>query len=179
MKTVGFSLLFEIEPYFRAQYSENMFLLLSEEKLDTVLRDVELLQSCKDLPDMNLYINAIAKKILVFLCIEIAKQSGKEKLNPKSKKKLLSIADSLNFIHQNYEEKLTIDTLAEKQNMSRATYIRCFTKICGCSPHQYLMQYRLKKASEELAGSERSITDVAQSCGFYDASHLRKHLHKK
>lgn len=38
LKTVGFSLLFETEPYLRAQYHENMFLILSETELNTVLR---------------------------------------------------------------------------------------------------------------------------------------------
>jgi len=69
--------------------------------------------------------------------------------------------------------------LAERQNMSRATYIRWFNKTCGCSPHQYLMQYRIKKASEALAVNESSISEIAQNCGFFDASHLRRALNKK
>ena len=179
LKTVGFSLLFEIEPYFRAQYTENMFLVLSENELSLIVQDIDLLQSCENIPDGNIYINAIAKKILAFLCIGITRQNGIAEIHQKSKKELLSMADSLNFIHQNYDERLTVDMLAQRQNMSRATYIRSFTKICGCSPHQYLLKYRIKKASEELNYSQSSVTEVAQRCGFYDASHLRKHLNKK
>ena len=178
-KTPGFSLLFEIEPYFRARYHENMFLTLSEDELNSVLSDVELLKSCGAFSDSQIYANAIAKKILAFLCICIAKQSGIGAINAKPNKELLCIADSLNFIHQNYEERITIEMLAERQNMSRATYIRWFNKTCGCSPHQYLMQYRIKKAFEALAVNESSISEIAQSCGFFDASHLRRALNKK
>ena len=145
LKTTGFSLLFEIEPYFRARYHENMFLQLSEDDLNFVLSDVELLQACNDFSDAQLYINAIAKKILVFLCICITRQNGIDNISSKSNKELLCIADSLNFIHQNYEERITVEMLAKRQNMSRATYIRWFNKTCGCSPHQYLVQYRIKK----------------------------------
>ena len=110
---------------------------------------------------------------------ESNKQSGIGTINAKPNKELLCIADSLNFIHQNYEERITIEMLAERQNMSRATYIRWFNKTCGCSPHQYLMQYRIKKASEALAVNESSISEIAQNCGFFDASHLRRALNKK
>ena len=179
LKTVGFSLLFEIEPYVRAKYRENMFLILNEEKLGAVLTDLEQLHSCKGLHGESLYVNAIAKKILVFLCMEITRQIGVGEMQPQSKKELFSIADSINFIHLNYEEKITVDQLAKRQNMSRATYIRSFTKICGCSPHRYLMKYRMQKAYEKLADGHSSVTDIAQSCGFYDASHLRKYLKKE
>ena len=178
-KSSGFSLLFEVEPYLRARYRENMFLTLSEGELDTVLSDVELIRTCDGIPDAQLYVNAIAKKLLAFLCMCITKQSGIENVLTKPSGELLCIADSLNYIHLNYEERLTVEALAERQNMSRATYIRWFNKTCGCSPHQYIMQYRLKKAEEELSASQCSVSDVAQRCGFYDASHLRRALTKK
>ena len=178
-KTPGFSLLFEIEPYLRTRYHERMFLTLSEDELSSVLSDVELIKSCEDLSDSSPYINAVAKKILVFLCICITKQSGIGGIYAKPNQELLCIADSLNFIHQNYEERITIEMLAERQSMSRATYIRWFNKTCGCSPHQYIMQYRIKKATEALKADEGSVARVAQSCGFFDASHLRRALNKK
>lgn len=178
-KTTGFSLLFEIEPYLRARYHENMFLTLSEAELDRVLTDVELIKSCEGIPDGQLYVNAIAKKTLAFLCICITKQCGVEDVCPKPNRELLCIADSLNYIHLNYEEKLTVDMLAARQNMSRATYIRWFSKTCGCSPHQYIMQYRIKKATEELNGQQGTASDIAQRCGFYDASHMRRALNRK
>ena len=178
LKTTGFSILFEIEPYFRARYHANMFLTLSEEQLGTVLLDIDLIRSCEGLSDAQLYVNAIAKKILAFLCMSISKQSGLDNLSAKPNKELLCIADTLNFIHQNYEERITVDMLAKRQNMSRATYIRWFNKTCGCSPHQYLMQYRLQKASEAMAATQDSVARIAQRCGFYDSSHLRRSIQK-
>ena len=178
-RTAGFSLLFEIEPYFRARYHENMFLTLTEAELDSVLSDIELIDKYQTVPDRQLYINATAKKILAFLCMRITEQSGMGSVTAKPNRELLQIADSLNYVHQNYEERITVESLAEKQNMSRATYIRWFKKTCGCTPHQYLKQYRIKKAEEELSASRSSVSEIAQRCGFYDASHLRRSLNNK
>ena len=91
-------------------------------------------------------------------------------------KELVSIADCLNYIHQNFDEKITVTQLAQRLHMSRSTFIRQFTKICSCSPHQYIQQYRMKKAQEYLQEKNKSTTNIAQACGFYDASHLRKYL---
>ena len=179
LKTVGFSLLFETEPYLRAQYSENMFLILSESELNVVLADIEAINESKSMIDANIFINAIAKKIIAFLCMLITQRHGMEQIIPKSKKELNSITDCLNYIHQNFDERLTIEFLAEQINMSRSTFIRQFTKICGCSPHQYLMKYRLKKAKEYLNVSNKSNTEIAQLCGFHDAAHMRKCLNAK
>lgn len=178
-RTAGFSLLFEIEPYFRARYHENMFLTLNEEELGSVISDIELIEKCKTVSDRQLYINATAKKLLAFLCMRITEQSGMGAVSVRPNRELLQIADSLNYIHQNYEERITVETLAQKQNMSRATYIRWFKKTCGCTPHQYLMQFRLKKAEEGLSDPKSSVSEIAQQCGFYDASHLRRRLNTK
>ena len=179
LKTVGFSLLFETEPYLRAQYHENMFLILSVEELNVVLNDAEAINTCKNMVDSNIYINAIAKKIIAYLCMLVTQRQGADKIIPQAKKELRSITDSLNYIHQNFEERITIELLAERLNMSRSTFIRQFTKICGCSPYDYIKQYRINKAKEYLKNSSETVTTVAQKCGFYDASHLRKCLNAK
>ncbi len=178
MKTVGFSLLFETEPYLRSQYHENMFLILSQGELNTVLGDIEAINNCKSLADANIYINAIAKKIISYLCMLITKRQGVEQLNPQSNNELRSITECLNFIHQNFDERITVELLAGRFNMSRSTFIRQFIKICGCPPYEYIKQYRIKKVKEYLKNSTETITSIAQKCGFYDASHLRKCLNE-
>lgn len=175
-QTEGFALLFETEPYIRMHYDENVFLVLTQEELSQLHRDLELIDSCSWLSHRDVYVDAIAKKIICQLCILIAMRHGIAQVSLKTGKELRSIADCLNYIHQNFDEKLTVEHLASISNMSRSTFIRQFTKICGCSPYQYIQQYRLKRAKEYLRGGEYSLTQVALLCGFYDASHLRKYL---
>lgn len=177
-KTVGFSLLFETEPYLRAQGGENLFLVLSREELKAVETDIEMIDACKTMADREIFLNAVAKKMIAYLCMLVTRRQGVEAVVFQGKKELRSITDCLNYIHQNFEERLSVELLAEKINMSRSTFIRHFTRICGCSPYQYILEYRLKKAREYLEEGERSFTEIAQLCGFYDASHLRKYINK-
>ncbi|MBE6571077.1 MAG: helix-turn-helix domain-containing protein [Ruminococcaceae bacterium] len=174
--TEGFFLLFETEPYLRAHYNENMFLTLSQGELAQIKQDIDVINECEALHNANLFINAIAKKILCQLCLLITKQSGIAGDHLQAKKELIGVADCLNYIHQNFGEKLPVSELADKLHMSRSTFIRQFTKICGCSPHEYIQQYRIKKAREYLKDPTKTASFVAQECGFYDASHMRKYL---
>lgn len=178
-KTEGFFMLFETEPYLRAHHNENMFLVLTNTELLQVKQDIDIIRSCENMCCANIFINAIAKKILCTLCILMTANCGIENNRLEKSKELINIADCLNYIHQNFDERLTVDNLASRLNMSRSTFIRHFTKICGCSPHQYILEYRVKKAHTYLKDSNMTFTEIAQKCGFYDASHLQKYLYNK
>ena len=124
----------------------------------------------------NVFINAIAKKILCQLCMLITKHASDENNTLTSNKELASIAECLTYIHQNFNEKLTVAHLADRLHMSRSTFIRQFVRVCSCQPHEYIMQLRIKKAREYLKNSDHSAAYIAQECGFYDVSHMRKYL---
>lgn len=175
-KTVGYSLLFETEPYLRAHHQNNIFLVLSDEEISLLKPDMDMMDSCKRMPYSHIYINAFAKKILCFLCLMYSRQLGVDPIPLTVKKDLTSMADCLNYIHQNYNERLTLEQLAKRMNISRSTFIRHFTEICGCTPYEYIIGYRIRKAREYLHANNRPLSWIAQECGFYDVSHMRKCL---
>lgn len=47
-----------------------------------------------------------------------------------------------------------------------------FHKITGLNVGQYVLNCRIELAQKALIHSEKSISDIAQSCGFYDSSHF-------
>ena len=175
-RSVGYSMLFEIEPYLRARYAENLFLVLKDRELTWLLGECEAMDECKVLSNANLFINAIAKGILCRLCLLIEQRHNDTRASI-AKTGALDIAWCLDYIHRNFDEKLTVAHLAHRLNMSRSTFIRQFVRICGCPPHQYIQSYRVKKASEYLADAEKTSSRIAQECGFYDASHMRKQVY--
>lgn len=176
LKTAGFSLFIEIEPYLRAKYHENMFLVLTEEELAAVLSDIGMMDSCSELSDGEIYLNAAAKKLLAQFCALISKRLGVEKAQTEGTAEVNVIAETLSFIHLNFDRKLTVEELAARAGMARATFIRHFERVCGSSPHKYILEYRLKKAKVYMQGGNKSLTEIALLCGFYDASHLRRCL---
>jgi AraC-like DNA-binding protein len=54
---------------------------------------------------------------------------------------------------------------------------RAFRAAYGTSPHAYLIQLRLRRARQLLAGGERPA-EVAAACGFADQSHLGRRFRR-
>ena len=60
-----------------------------------------------------------------------------------------------------------------------AIFCRYFKKIAGCSPVEYLIDYRLNMAAYMLITTDDSISDISLACGFNDASHFIKFFRRK
>ena len=82
----------------------------------------------------------------------------------------------LNRIRQKVEANLSADlsleNLAEESGYSRAHFLRMFQAATGFTPHQYVLDLRLRRAQERLKQANSSIIDVAVSCGFSSQSHM-------
>ena len=116
-------------------------------------------------------------KILYTCSILLSRQTADD--TKKRAKYEQQILDALEYIHRNYASPISTEDLYKRVFLSRSTFLRSFHTMCGCSPMQYLAQYRKKKALEMLEDPLVTKTQVAQVCGFYDLSHLRKTLEGK
>jgi AraC family transcriptional regulator len=75
-------------------------------------------------------------------------------------------------IEANIDGDLSLESLAEETRYSRAHFLRMFRAATGTTPHQYVLNIRLKRAQEQLRKKGSRIIDVAMSCGFSSQSHL-------
>ncbi|OEZ51717.1 helix-turn-helix domain-containing protein [Duganella sp. HH105] len=64
--------------------------------------------------------------------------------------------------------------LAALCGMSEAHFSREFHLALGLPPHRYLMKMRLEQARTMLLAGGRPMGDIAEACGFHDASHLSR-----
>lgn len=97
---------------------------------------------------------------------------------PNSKERKFSkqrLAPAIEFMHEAYDQKISLLELANLVSLSSSQLLRTFKGNLGISPFSYLINIRLNKAKELLIRGE-SISDVAQSTGFYDQSHLTKYF---
>lgn len=72
------------------------------------------------------------------------------------------------YIEQHYQEKLSLERLAEKHNYHPAYISQLFSRELGITYHTYLTRIRLREATRELVQSNRTIADIALSHGFPD-----------
>jgi AraC-like DNA-binding protein/mannose-6-phosphate isomerase-like protein (cupin superfamily) len=90
------------------------------------------------------------------------------------------IGRALALIHEAPERKWTVDELASKVAMSRATFARRFSALVGESPHAYVTRWRMNVAARLLRSTSDSAERISASVG-YDSptafgAAFRRHL---
>lgn len=78
----------------------------------------------------------------------------------------------LDYIEANYSRPLSLDTLASEAGLSRYHFATVFRRALKSSPHQHVREVRLRCARTMLKATDRSVLDIALSCGFATASHF-------
>lgn len=78
------------------------------------------------------------------------------------------------YIHKKYADKLTLEQIAEAANISKRECLRSFSEILNMTPFHYLMEYRVRKASEYLRNSNQTISEIGYNCGFSGTSYFTK-----
>ncbi|MDO5132931.1 MAG: AraC family transcriptional regulator [Eubacteriales bacterium] len=84
------------------------------------------------------------------------------------------VTPALNHINRYYSEPIDLDEMAKLCMISKPHLIRCFKKELGCTPHDYLLDYRLRQAKELLVSSSRTVEEIAEECGFNSISHFSR-----
>jgi AraC-like DNA-binding protein len=101
-----------------------------------------------------------------FSKLEFAKQD--------TNKRLFSfLYNAKEFMDSNFQEKITVEQIAQSANLSEYHFIRLFKTAFNQTPHQYIVQRRLK-FSKMLLLDQCEIKDVAYQCGFADVQSYTK-----
>lgn len=85
----------------------------------------------------------------------------------------------LSYIHEHYQEKVTLERLSSFTGISRSECFRRFRQYTGTTPILYLNDYRLSKAAALLRGTDQSITEICYACGFSDTSYFVRRFREK
>lgn len=70
------------------------------------------------------------------------------------------------YIHANYNKKISIDDIADKLNYHKSYLNRCVKKQTGQSLYKCLVEYRLEQAMQFLMYTDISVAEVAEKVGF-------------
>ena len=80
------------------------------------------------------------------------------------------IGPAIDHIRGNLHERISVGQLAKLCAMSSRQLHRKFRHAFGLSVQEFLARTRIQSASEALAGTERSIADIALGLGYCDQS---------
>lgn len=169
----GYSALFEIEPYLRQVYDDNPIVRFNEKKLSWLKRELSDIMSA----DTDEYISYRAIQVL-HLIADMCRYTQSQRNHQSINEKHQDILTVLEYIQNNYSEHISIETLMKIVNMSRPTLHRHFKDVTKTTPLEYIIKCRVNAAQALLAQGELSRTEIAQRCGFFDTSHMSKHINK-
>jgi transcriptional regulator GlxA family with amidase domain len=117
---------------------------------------------------------AAAKKSLAIMMIDEAMEA--ERPQPGLPLELSTsdplVKKALLIIQQRLETPLTVAALADQLKTSRRKLERHFALALSLTPSDASKAIRLAHAELLLSRSARTVTQIAQDCGFVDASHL-------
>lgn len=85
----------------------------------------------------------------------------------------------LHYIHQNYQNDLSVKRLCLFFDCSRTTLMNTFKKKYGITLGAYIKDYRITQACELLLKSNKSIKEIAVLCGFSEQNYFSKVFSEK
>ena len=80
----------------------------------------------------------------------------------------------VSFIYQHYAEQISLNDIAASGNVSRSKCCLIFKHYLQQSPVDFLNTLRLKTSCSLLRNTDKSITEIAFSCGFNHLSYFSK-----
>ncbi|MEO7427626.1 MAG: AraC family transcriptional regulator [Fibrobacteria bacterium] len=90
----------------------------------------------------------------------------------------ISMPGVIDFITQNYPNKIDIPALAAMISLSVKQFERKFKQEYGEVPVRYIQRIRLDAARQLLAMSRLPIAQISRETGFYDSSHFAHQFQK-
>lgn len=84
------------------------------------------------------------------------------------------LLESITLMHNNIEEPIALEELAQYVSISRRQLERLYQRHLGCSPSRYYLKQRLDRARQLLHTTRRPILDIATACGFVSTPHFSR-----
>ncbi len=113
-------------------------------------------------------------KLILFLFDLLPKAEGKNEDIKKTKLRAKTISRVLEYVDDNFQHKLTLGELAEKENLSLSYLSHAFKDSMGISFQEYLKQKRFENASRLLQSTEMNLLDISIASGFSDVRYMMK-----
>lgn len=78
------------------------------------------------------------------------------------------------YLRTHVHENVSLEELAQRFFISRSYLTRSFRNVTGFSVVEFMTYIRIQKAQELLRESDRSITEIADLCGFGNITYFEK-----
>lgn len=111
----------------------------------------------------------------LYLFLDHLIQSSKRSNSaPSSKMSDYYIKEAIHYIEQNFQNNISIEEIASVCGINRSYFGKIFKKALGRSPQEFLMNYRMLKATELLKLTSLSISEIGSAVGYENQLHFSR-----
>lgn len=149
-------------------------LVHGDERLDALLHEF-VSELAAEKPGKEIVMHALVEQTLVHVLRNYSTPRLSEELEL-SRVGLIDrrIRRSIELMHTQIDQDLTLKTLAAASYLSPFHFARLFKKLTGTSPHNYLAGIRATRAQLLLAETDLSVTEIGARVGYLSGSHFTK-----
>jgi len=169
-KLEGYKALFILESQFRARhYFKNKLHLVRSDmaKLEIILNSM-ILELDHQFEGYQLILKNRLEELIILLSRYYSRLDATEAQS------LVRIGKVIDYLEENFAEKIYLDGLSEMAFMSTRNFQRIFKKAVGSTPSNYLMQIRLQRARKLLRETGLPVSEIADVTGFGDGNYFIK-----
>lgn len=116
-------------------------------------------------------VSALAIEGLIF---QILAESARVKISSQEKKSPRWLKQTRDFLHDNFSESITVETLARIADVHPAHLARVFRREFDCTIGEYVRRLRVEFARRQISTTDTPLCEIALAAGFADQSHLNK-----
>ena len=84
------------------------------------------------------------------------------------------IKEAFSFIEENFQNDISIEDIAACCGLNRSYFGKIFHENTGKSPQEFLISYRMSKATELLKLTDFSIADIGNAVGYPNQLHFSR-----
>ena len=84
------------------------------------------------------------------------------------------IKEALTYMEQNFQNDISVEDIAATCGLNRSYFGKIFKEALGKTPQEFLLNYRMIKASELLKLTGLSIGDISNAVGYANQLHFSR-----
>ncbi len=85
----------------------------------------------------------------------------------------------LDHVMSRLDQRLLVSDMASVTGLAPNRFAQAFTSARGQTPHQFVLQLRLERATQFLCRSSLPLADIAASCGFASQQHMTQLMRRR
>ena len=110
----------------------------------------------------------LLRAYLTELLIKVFRQMDSLQSGGAKNKQEYYINLAIQYIENNYKEKLVLSDIAYRSFLSKGYFSQLFKETTGMCFSDYLQQVRINKACELLENTDKSVMEISDDTGFSD-----------